>query len=68
MISAVRRSISVPLVVGGGINSATKAQNAWEAGADIVVIGNGQEKDPDLIFQITEAKKRLNQSLMVKAG
>jgi putative glycerol-1-phosphate prenyltransferase len=68
MISAVRRSISVPLVVGGGINSATKAQNAWEAGADIVVIGNGLEKDPDLIFQITEAKKRLNQSLMVKAG
>jgi phosphoglycerol geranylgeranyltransferase len=67
MISAVRRSIAAPLIVGGGINSATKAETAWEAGADIVVIGNGLEKDPDLIHAMIESRNRINKSSMVRA-
>jgi imidazole glycerol phosphate synthase subunit HisF len=34
MISAVRKSVNVPLIVGGGINTSQKAFNALEAGAD----------------------------------
>jgi putative glycerol-1-phosphate prenyltransferase len=60
MIAAVRRAVACPLVVGGGINSAAKAENAWEAGADIVVVGNGLEKDPGLIHEITDTRNRLN--------
>jgi len=60
MISAVRRSISNPLIVGGGINSGIKAQSAWEAGADIVVVGNGLEKSPELLDQIISTRNRLN--------
>lgn len=54
MIAAVRKSISVPLIVGGGINSAQKAITALEAGADMIVIGNALEKDPDLLTEVSE--------------
>ena len=54
MIAAVRKTISIPLVVGGGINSARKAIAALEAGADMIVVGNALEKDPDLLTEVSE--------------
>jgi phosphoglycerol geranylgeranyltransferase len=54
MISAVRKSVDIPLIVGGGINTAQKAITALEAGADLIVIGNALEKDPDLLTEISE--------------
>ena len=54
MISSVRKSINAPLIVGGGINTSQKAFNALEAGADMIVIGNALEKDPDLLTEISE--------------
>ena len=46
MIQAVSQSISVPLIVGGGIRSQHEIQAAFAAGADLVVIGTAFEKDP----------------------
>src|SRR6267142_357743 len=43
MISAVRKSVDVPLIIGGGINTPEKAIQALEAGADLIVIGNALE-------------------------
>lgn len=54
MIGAVRKAVSTPLIVGGGINSARKAITALEAGADMIVIGNALEKDPDLLTEVSE--------------
>jgi putative glycerol-1-phosphate prenyltransferase len=54
MISAVRRKIDVPLIVGGGINTVEKAKESLEAGADIIVIGNAIEKNPDLMIRVSE--------------
>lgn len=54
MIAAVRKSVTIPLIVGGGINSSQKAISALEAGADMIVIGNALEKDPDLLTEISE--------------
>lgn len=54
MIAAVRKSVNVPLIVGGGINTAQKAISALEAGADLIVIGNALEKDPDLLTEVSE--------------
>jgi phosphoglycerol geranylgeranyltransferase len=54
MIAAVRNSISVPLIVGGGIDSAPKAIAALEAGADMIVVGNALEKDPNLLTEVSE--------------
>src|SRR5690606_17590956 len=49
MVAAVRKSISIPSIVGGGIDSAQKAIAALQAGSDMVVIGNALEKHPDLL-------------------
>jgi len=54
MIAAVRKSISIPLIVGGGINSPRKAIAALEAGADMIVVGNALEKNPDLLTEVAE--------------
>jgi phosphoglycerol geranylgeranyltransferase len=62
MIAAVRKAISVPLIVGGGINSAQKATNALEAGADMIVIGNAIERDPEIITEIADKVYEWNQS------
>ncbi|MBX2897628.1 MAG: geranylgeranylglyceryl/heptaprenylglyceryl phosphate synthase [Cyclobacteriaceae bacterium] len=63
MISTVRKSVHVPLIVGGGINTSQKAFNALEAGADLIVIGNALEKDPDLLTEISDRVYDWNQSV-----
>ena len=55
MISAVRESIEVPIIIGGGINSGKKAIENCQAGADIIVVGNAIEKDQNLIAEISTA-------------
>jgi len=45
MIKAVAERISVPLIVGGGIRSKTGINEAFNAGADMVVIGTAFEND-----------------------
>jgi putative glycerol-1-phosphate prenyltransferase len=54
MISIVRKSVDVPLIVGGGIRSANEAYEAMLAGADTIVIGNGIEKNPALLAEVSE--------------
>ncbi len=49
MIKAVKENISIPLIVGGGLNTSEKIQNACDAGADIIVVGNAFEKDISLL-------------------
>lgn len=55
MISAVKSNLSIPLMIGGGIRTSEQAQNAVEAGADIVVIGNALEEAPDLLQELSIA-------------
>ncbi|MBP7272535.1 MAG: geranylgeranylglyceryl/heptaprenylglyceryl phosphate synthase [Saprospiraceae bacterium] len=55
MISAVRGAIAVPLIVGGGISTPEKARLNVLAGADVVVVGNAIEKDPQLVLSIADA-------------
>jgi putative glycerol-1-phosphate prenyltransferase len=49
IIKAVKKKIKSPLFVGGGLNTKEKIQTAFESGADLVVIGNGAGKNPNLI-------------------
>jgi putative glycerol-1-phosphate prenyltransferase len=62
MISTVRKSVKSPLIVGGGIDTPRKALNALEAGADMIVIGNALEKDPNLLIEISEKVYDWNQA------
>lgn len=45
MIKKVAQNIEIPLVVGGGIVNLQGIQNAYDAGADLVVIGTAFEND-----------------------
>jgi putative glycerol-1-phosphate prenyltransferase len=60
MIATVRQSVNVPIIVGGGINSVQKAQDALMAGADIIVVGNGIEQNPNLLPEIALKVKQIN--------
>lgn len=55
MIAAVAQSITVPLVIGGGIRDAEKAYLNCKAGADIIVVGNAIEKEASLVKEISDA-------------
>lgn len=60
IISAVRESVNGPIFIGGGIKTAEGAVAACNAGADVVVVGNAFEKEPELINQIAKAVHGLN--------
>jgi phosphoglycerol geranylgeranyltransferase len=66
MIATVRRALNVPLIIGGGINTSEKAIRALEAGADLIVIGNALEKDPDLLIEVSDKVYEWNQRLIGK--
>jgi putative glycerol-1-phosphate prenyltransferase len=55
MIRNLKKNISIPLIIGGGIRTAAKAKEIYEAGADIIVIGNAIEKDDNLIKEMANA-------------
>lgn len=55
MIAAVRKSVDLPIIIGGGIRDAETAVSICKAGADIVVVGNATEQNPDLIKTIAQA-------------
>ena len=60
MIAAIRKKISLPLIVGGGITSAGQAEEVYAAGADMVVVGTAIEKDPSLVKAFSTLRDSLN--------
>ncbi|MBT3174442.1 MAG: geranylgeranylglyceryl/heptaprenylglyceryl phosphate synthase [Lentimicrobiaceae bacterium] len=62
MVEFVKGSIDIPLIIGGGIRTPEKAKSILMAGADIVVVGNIFEENPDLIGQFMNEVHSLNKS------
>jgi phosphoglycerol geranylgeranyltransferase len=56
-IKAVRKSVNIPILVGGGIRTAKDAKLRAEAGADIIVTGNVSEDNFDKMESIVRAVK-----------
>ena len=54
VIKKVSNYSSKPIVVGGGLDTSEKVEAAFDSGADIVVIGNALEKDPNFLNEIAE--------------
>jgi putative glycerol-1-phosphate prenyltransferase len=50
LISAVKKHINIPLIVGGGIKTKEQLNNAYENGADLVVIGTAFENNASFKF------------------
>jgi putative glycerol-1-phosphate prenyltransferase len=49
IIKSVRDNISTPLAVGGGIKNNKQVNDIFIAGANLIILGNGCEKKPDLL-------------------
>lgn len=64
-ISKVSKALSLPLIVGGGIRTAKRAEQAAKAGADLIVIGNILEKDPNLVIDISIAIHHVSKKAML---
>jgi len=56
MIAAIKSVTNTPLIVGGGMRNAQQVAQAYFAGADIAVVGNAFESNPDLLFEIAETR------------
>ena len=57
IIREVSSQVQLPLIVGGGICSPEAMLRAFDAGADIVVIGNYFEQNPDEIGTFARIKR-----------
>jgi len=62
-ISYIKERTQSPLIVGGGIASINDLSNAYDAGADIVVVGNALEENPDKIIEYVHWVQQLNDQL-----
>lgn len=60
MTQAVAAEVRVPLIVGGGIRSAKLADAQLRAGADILMVGTGVEKDPGLLRELVDVVRFFN--------
>ncbi len=58
MIREIRRSVDVPLIVGGGLNTGKKINKTLKAGADIIVLGNSLEKDHKFLEEASALIKK----------
>ncbi|MFN8283075.1 MAG: geranylgeranylglyceryl/heptaprenylglyceryl phosphate synthase [Chitinophagales bacterium] len=56
-INTVRKQITVPLIVGGGIKTIAQIETAFAAGADVVVIGTAIEKDIDFLEAVKKIRR-----------
>lgn len=65
MISMVSRSIDIPLIVGGGMRTPEKTAQSAQAGADVIVVGNALEKEPELIIEMSAAIHECSRTVKV---
>lgn len=61
IITAVKNDLTIPLIVGGGLRSLDDINTAYEAGADLVVVGTAIEED-DTFFDRLKRDKNLNKT------
>ena len=62
MVSKTKAAKNGPLIIGGGIRTSRAANEIYNAGADIIIVGNGAEENQNLINEIAEIKNKLNSS------
>lgn len=60
LITEVKKAISIPLIVGGGIKTKSTIKEMFSAGADMVVIGTAFENDFEFFNKQSENNKSLS--------
>lgn len=56
IIKLVKQELSVPLIIGGGIRNKKQLEDAYDFGADLVVIGTAFEEDHSFFNDIKKQK------------
>lgn len=70
-VKAVRENVSVPLAVGGGIKNKKEVKEIFNAGANLIILGNGVENNPDLLIdacRIRDEFRKYDNILQNKEG
>jgi geranylgeranylglyceryl phosphate synthase family protein len=62
IIRSVRKNISIPLAVGGGLRNKEEIEEVFNAGADLIILGNGCENNPALLIDACKVRDRLRKS------
>lgn len=63
IIQAVKQNTDCVLFVGGGIKSINDARNAWNNGADYIVVGNGIFDNTQLLNDLCVEMNQINSQL-----
>jgi phosphoglycerol geranylgeranyltransferase len=58
IIKAVRDNITIPLAVGGGIKNRNEIEEIFNAGADLIILGNGCENNPGLLIEACKIRDK----------
>lgn len=59
IVRKVKKNVTIPVIVGGGIKTASHAKQLWEAGANMLVIGTAIEKQTSFLNEIINARSTL---------
>jgi len=59
IIRSVRENVAVPLAVGGGLRTGREINDAFNAGANLVILGNGCEKNPGLLAEACSIRDKI---------
>ena len=59
IIRAVRENITIPIAVGGGLRTPEQIEDAYNAGASLVVLGNGVEENAGFIMDACLTRDKL---------
>lgn len=65
MVQRVKKQVQLPLIIGGGIRHSETALELYKAGADVLVIGNGTEENPELIANIIAVRNSIGDQVEV---
>ena len=62
IVRAVSENVSIPIAVGGGIKNKDEVEEIFKAGADLVILGNGCEKYPGLLYDACLIRDKFRKS------
>ncbi|MDA3883363.1 MAG: geranylgeranylglyceryl/heptaprenylglyceryl phosphate synthase [Bacteroidales bacterium] len=60
IIEKVKKTCSIPIIVGGGIRTPEKLNEIYRSGADIAVIGNAIEDNQNLLQELVAVRNSFN--------
>jgi phosphoglycerol geranylgeranyltransferase len=59
VVTEVKKNITIPLMVGGGIRTPEDVLNLYKAGADIIVVGSAVEENPEILEKMVPFKHEI---------